>query len=190
MHLAFPRVSHWECVTTRVAQWLVVNGEMANRVVRYLNHARVVHYLKHAWWWRWHVAPRVSRVSLKEFGCPFGCDHGVNKNSHRQWQCHVINLTPPLFFSIQGLAFKGRQRSLFLFCDFCCGVLALLSTIVYAPHSVHTHHMYTLYTYIHVQNKEINAHITKYSRRLRPEGLYSYGETLGGVLRKWSLLKF
>ena len=65
---------------------------------------------------------------------------------------------------------------MFLFCDFCCGVLALLSTIV----SVHTHHMYTLYTYIHVQNKEINAHITKSSRRLRPEGLYSYGETLGG----------
>ena len=39
----------------------------------------------------------------------------------------------------------------FLFCAFCCGVLALLSTIVYPPHSLHSYihiYMYTLYTYI------------------------------------------
>ena len=57
----------------------------------------VVHDLNNAWWWQWHAVPRVSRVSLKEFGCPFGCDNGVNKNSHRHWLCHMLKLFPPFF---------------------------------------------------------------------------------------------
>ena len=81
-------MSHWECLTRRVEQWFV-HG--------YIMVFLVVHDLNNVWWWQWHAVPRVSRVSLKEFGCPFGCDNGVNKNSHRHWLCHMLKLFPPFF---------------------------------------------------------------------------------------------
>ena len=105
-------MSHWECLTRRVEQWFV-HG--------YIMVFLVVHDLNNVWWWQWHAVPRISRVSLKEFGCPFGCDNGVNKNSHRHWLCHMLKLIPLVFFQNartpvflflwRELAFKGRQRS-------------------------------------------------------------------------------
>ena len=105
------RMSHWECLTRRVEQWFV-NG--------YIMVFLVVHDLTNVWWWQWHAVPRVSRVSLKEFGCPFGCDNGVNKNSPRHWLCHMLNLTPPVFSNIRGHLFflkgtRGRRETAFFF---------------------------------------------------------------------------
>ena len=63
-------------------------------------------------------------MSLEEFGCPFGCDNGVSKNSHRQRLRHMLNLTTPFVFQnagthvcffnrIRRITFKGRQHSAF-----------------------------------------------------------------------------
>ena len=97
-------MSHWECLTRRVEQWFV-HG--------YIMVFLVVHDLNSVWWWQWHAVPRISRVSLKEFGCPFGCDNGVNQNSHRHWLCHMLKLIPLVFSKMRGHPFfyEGNSRS-------------------------------------------------------------------------------
>ena len=93
--------------------------------------------------------------------CPFGCDNGVSKNSHRQRLRHMLNLTTLLFFKMPELTFvflieyaESRSKGgsilrFFLWLLLWCIVLALLTTIVCPPHSIHSYmhiYMYTLWT--------------------------------------------